>query len=314
MATTEESSNGFRNYCAQEVVRLKNVELPDDLQVPSLPQTLTEFLEASNDPNCSLKYLGGIVGQDPGMTVDLLRCANYNTAGLGRPIRDATEALTRVGLKRARDYLMAAGVKAATMVVQSKLINFRNFWNESLRRALFAKAIAKRLKLDEDLAFIGGLLQDFVLPVLTNQYDDRYLHYLREVAPKGATLARWESDTFGWSHAEAGALMAHRWHLPDDLLCSILLHHKIEEVLDPRSDHLFTLFPANVAAMLPDQLQQSPNGVRKLIDIDSKSAAIKLDEIATQVDSDLDVIAEGKQRPQPLAPVIARARIAAAAE
>lgn len=312
MAKTEESSNAFGDYCAQEVVKLKDIALPDDLQIPSLPTTLTEFLEASNDSNCSLKVLAGIIGQDPGMTVDLLKCANYNSASLGRPIRDATEALTRIGLKRARDYLMAAGVKAATMVVKSKLINFRNFWNESLRRALFSKTIAKALKLDEDLAFIGGLLQDFVLPILTNQYDDRYLYYLKEVAPKGATLARWESDSFGWSHAEVGALMAHRWNLPDDLLCSILLHHKVEQVLESQNAQMFTLFPANVAAMLPDQLQQAPNGIRELIDIDSKSGAFKLDQVAAQVDLDLDQLAEGKQRPQPLSPVITRARMAAA--
>lgn len=308
MATTSESSDLFQDYCSQEIVRLKDIELPDDLQIPSLPSTLTEFLEAANDPNCSLKKLADIVGQDPGMTVDLLKCANYNTASLGRPIRDAAEALSRVGLTKARNHLMAAGVKAATMVVQSKLVNFRNFWNESLRRALFAKTIAKQMKLDEDLAFIGGLLQDFVLPVLTNQYDDRYIYYLKEVAPKGATLARWETDTFGWNHAEAGALMAHRWNLPNDLLCSILLHHKIEQVLESDNPHMFCLFPANVAGMLPDQLQQTPNGIRKLIDIDSKSGALKLDYVAAQVDVDLELIAEGKQRPQPLAPIIARVR------
>lgn len=312
MANSEESSDAFADLWAQETIRLKDSELPDDLQIPSLPTTLTEFLEAANDSSCSLKKLAEIVGQDLGMTVDLLKCANYNTASVGRPIRDAAEALSRVGLNKARDYLVAAGIKAATMVVQSKLVNFRNFWNESLRRALFAKTIAKQMKLDEDLAFIGGLLQDFVLPVLTNQYDDRYIYYMKEVAPQGATLARWESDTFGWNHAEVGALMAHRWRLPNDLLCSILLHHRIEQVLEADDPHMFSLFPANVAAMLPDQLQQSPNGIRNLIDIDAKSGAIKLDEVAAQVDQDLETIAEGKQRPQPLAPIIARKRLAMA--
>lgn len=308
MSTQSKSSDTFSQYCAQELVRLKDIELPDDLQIPSLPSTLTEFLEAANDPDCSLKRLAGVVEQDPGMTVDLLKCANYNTESLGRPIRDASEALTRVGLKKARDYLMAAGVKAATMVVKSKLVNFRNFWNESLRRALFAKKIAANLKLDQDLAFIGGLLQDFVLPVLTNQYDDRYVYYLQEVAPKGATLARWESDTFGWNHAEVGALMAHRWRLPDDLLCSILLHHQVERVLQSNDENLFAMFPANIASMLPDQLQQSPNGIRKLLEIDAKSSVIQLDQVAATVDADLDRIAEGKNRPQALAPILRKAR------
>lgn len=309
MSTQTSTTDAFGQYCATQVDRLADIQLPEDLQIPSLPGSLAEFMEAANDPNCPLKKLAEIVAQDPGMTVDLLKCANYNTASLGRPIRDTTEALTRVGLKKARDYLAAAAIKAATMVVNSKLINFRNFWNESLRRALFAKKIAERLNLDSDLAFIGGLLQDFVLPVVTNQYDDRYIYYLQEVAPQGATLCRWEKDTFGWTHAEAGALMAHRWNLPDDLLCSILLHHQIEEVLASDNEHLFAMFPANIAGMLPDQMKQTPAGISKLLDIDSRSGAIKLDIVAEEVDRDLELIAEGKQRPQPLGPIIAKTRV-----
>ena len=314
MTTVEKPSDAFRNYCAQEVARLKDIQLPQDFELPSLPKAFTEFTEAANAPCCSLKKLAEIIGQDAGMTVDLLKCANYNTKSLGRPIRDTTEALTRVGLQKARGYLMASGIKAATMVVKSKLLNFRNFWNESLRRALFAKMIAKQTNLDEDLAFIGGLLQDFVLPVLTNQYTDHYIHYLANVAPKGATLARWEKDTFGWNHAEVGAVVAQRWNLPDDLSCSVFLHHKIEDVLGSDDPHFFSLFPANISAMLPDQLQQDPNGIRKLIDMDAKSGAIRLDQVAATVDQDLQQIAEGSQLPQPLAVAIKRVRAAAEGE
>ena len=66
--------------------------------------------------------------------------------------------------------------------------------------------------------------------------------------------------------------------------------------------------------LLPDQLQQDPNGIRKLIDMDVKSGAIQLDQVAATVDQDLQQIAEGNQLPQPLAVAIKRVRAAAEGE
>lgn len=308
----DSARTGWRALCDAELSSLKCIKLPDDLQTPRLPAALTRFLEASNSPDYDIRQLGRIVEQDPGMTVDLLKIVNTAAHGALQAVKTPTDALVRLGVPRARNHLVAAGLKAATLALESRLMNHRNFWNESLRRALFAQQCARTLKVDADLAFIGGLLQDFVLPVLTNQYVEHYIRFLREAAPDGISLADWETENFGWSHASAAAVVARNWNLPDDLLCAILLHHRMELPLQSSDKELFQLFPVTLSALLPDQLQQVPGGVRQLLEADSRSEFLHLDELCRTVDDELTEMAGGEKRPQLLSPLIQQARTALA--
>ena len=121
-----------------------------------------------------------------------------------------------IGINATRLHLLAVGMKAATRALKTKLINQRNFWNESLQRALFAREVAKSMKLDPGLAFLGGLLQDYLLPVLTNNYDKQYLQFLDVPLGQGKDLTTWERETFGFDHAAAGAHFAAQWHFPPE--------------------------------------------------------------------------------------------------
>ncbi|GAB5441985.1 MAG: HDOD domain-containing protein [Fuerstiella sp.] len=306
-------TDSWNEICATSVATLTSIDLPEDLQIPSLPTALTEFLEAASKDDYDIRQLGRIVEHDPGMTVDLLKCVNSVAFGGKQAIKTPTEALVRMGVPKARNYLMAAGMRSATLAIESRLMNHRNFWNESLRRALFAQHSARNFGLDVDLAFIGGLLQDFVLPVVTNQYDTQYIEFLKEVAPTGKPLHEWERETFGWDHAAAGARMAQKWNLPDDLLCAILLHHQMDLPLKHPDSDLFNLFPVTLAALLPDQMMQISRGVNKLLDADGRSSVFHLDELCGDVDRELEQIAEGHDTPLCLQPIISQAREAKAA-
>lgn len=303
----------WNQICATSVATLSSIDLPDDLQIPSLPSALTQFLEAAGKDDYDIRELGRIVEHDPGMTVDLLKCVNSVAFGGKQAIKSPTDALVRLGIPKARNYLMAAGMRSATLAIESRLMNHRNFWNESLRQALFAQHSAKNFKLDVDLAFIGGLLQDFVLPVLTNQYDAQYIEFLKEVAPTGKPLHEWEEETFGWNHASAGAWMAQQWNLPDDLLCAILLHHQMDLPLKHLDSDLFNLFPVTLAALLPDQMKQTSKGVKRLLDADGRTEMFQLDSLCQDVDRELEKIAEGHDAPLCLHPLIVQAREAVAA-
>jgi len=293
---------------AQAIDALQSVELPDDLQIPSLPTSLTEFLDASNRDDYDVKELGKIVEHDPGLTVDLLKCVNCAAVGSASPVKTPTEALVRLGIPRSRTFLIAAGMRGAVLAHESRLMNCRNFWNESLRRALFARTAAIHLKLDVDLAYMGGLLQDFLLPVLTNQYDSQYIEFMKDAAPQGMTLIDWEADTFGWDHAVAGAYVARKWNMPDDLLLAIMLHHRMDLALESPDAETFKRFPVTLAALLPDQLHQVPGGVERLIKADGAMKLFHLDQLSVSVDKDLAQIAEKHDTPLLLSPIIQKAR------
>jgi HD-like signal output (HDOD) protein len=283
---------------------IKNCDLSAEVQIPTFPAALMEFLKASEDPDVRIQKLAKIIEHDPGLTLDLMKCVNVCKYANQARVRNPTEALVRMGISGARAYLLVIGMQTTTLSFESKLMNHRNFWNESMQKALFAQNAAKLLSTDASFAFLGGLLQDYILPVLTNQYDSEYIEYLKNAGRDGVPLHEWEQAKFGWNHASAAAFVASKWHLPDDLLCAIFLHHFIELPVNTVEMELFALFPITLAALLPDQLRQVPSGVERLIVADQQSKAFDLNALCDQVDLELENIAEGHDRPKSLRPAI----------
>lgn len=283
---------------ALETIRTQ--ELPDDIELPALPQAVSEFVEESSNPDFEYPKLAAIIEKDAGLTCELLRYVNSAAHGRTTAIGSVTQALAHLGIKTARTYLMAAGVKAATRAQQSRLLNQRHFWNNSLQRGLFSRSIASCLNLDAGLCFMGGLLQDFLLPVLTNKYDSQYIQWMETESRDGRDLCDWEQETFGWNHAQAGACVAHMWNFPDDLLCALFYHHELQETLQRKEMEFFNLFPVTCSALLPDQLTQSTAGIRELIRVDERCKAFSLLPLCKQVDAEQMQQAQGYEIPHHL--------------
>lgn len=289
---------------------LSSCDLSSEIQIPSLPAALMEFMKAVDDPEVDIRHLGKIIETDPGLTIDLLKCVNVAFYATKSPARNATEALMRMGIRNAKTHLIAIGTKSSMLSFDSKLMNHQNFWNESMQKALFAQSAAVLLKTDQSFAFMAGLLQDFILPFLTNQRDDDYIEYLRGDAGDGVPLHEWEKSKFGFSHAMAGAFVASKWNLSDDLLCAIYYHHDVAMPSTVPAAEAFSIFPATLAALLPDQLKQTPKGLERLLRADEQSKAFDLNSLCEKVDRELEAIAEGRDRPVCLSPAVEAARLA----
>ena len=72
-----------------------------------------------------------------------------------------------LGIRRTKLTLITVATQNALPVRQLKLLNLATFWNTNLERAIFARRIARLMRVDEELVFAASLLQDFLLPVLT---------------------------------------------------------------------------------------------------------------------------------------------------
>lgn len=297
----------WKSLSTQLIGSVQIENLPAAVELPALPHAVGEFVQKASDPNYGARELANIVETDSALTVELLRYVNSSLYTTGRPIRSVCDAIVRIGVNATRTHMLAAGVKAATRALKTRLINQRNFWNESLQKGLFARETARRLTLDTSLAFLGGLLQDFLLPVLTNCYDSQYLRYLESDRSDGSSIVRWERSVFGWDHASAGAFFASKWRFPDDLQCAIFLHHSPERILEESGAEFFQLFPVALASLLPDQLCQSPKGFQKLIRVASRCELIDLAEICRTVDEEQMKMAEGYEIPNHLSDLLIQA-------
>lgn len=288
-----------------DLIKSVNADLlPTSIELPALPRAVTDFVEKSGMPGFDISELARIVENDTALTVELLKHVNSAVYSLRNPIRSVRDAIVHIGINSARLHLLAVGMKAASRALKSKLINHRNFWNESQQKALFAREIAKRMKLDPGIAFLGGLLQDYLLPVLTNTFDTQYLAYLAVPQGQRVDLVTWERESFGFDHATAGAYFAAQWHFPPDLLCAIYYHHSLDATLQEDVPECLKLFPVALSSLLPDQLRQSPTGIQTLIKVADHCSAIDLVDVCREVDAAQMQVADGYEIPNHLSDLL----------
>lgn len=268
--------------------------LPKQILLPVLPKGLTEFLRKADDPEVSPAALAETIENDAALTCELLKHANSSQFGLRRKASSAQQALSLLGVRQTKLLLITAGTRMATASRQSRLINLRNFWNANLERALFAREIAVLLKADPDVAFAAGMLQDFLLPALTNELLPDYTRFLDMQARNATDLSQFERQTFGWTHAQAGASMMSDWGFPDELVCCILVHHEGLPVLCDTTLGRTAAAAVAISSLVPDALRQVPGGLEQLVKLAELWPSFDLERTARSVDEQFRSAAQGQ--------------------
>jgi HD-like signal output (HDOD) protein len=258
------------------------------VQLPVLPAAVTEFSQKADDPDCDIDELSAIIESDTGLTCQLLRNANASTNGLKHRIASPHHAIAAMGIRRTKLHLITAAMQNALPAKQLKLINLASFWNANLERALFARRLARLLKTDEELAFAAGLLQDFLIPVLTNELDNDYVHFLSQADSEPKSLVDFEASTFGWDHAGAAANVMFDWGFPDDLICCVFFHHRGLSVLADEKLGQSAAAAVALAGLMPDSFQQSPNGLQQLEKLAGLWSGFDLHAVAKDVFSEYE--------------------------
>lgn len=267
--------------------------LPPNLRLPILPVAVTKFAQRADDPNVEIRELCQIIETDSGLTTELLKYANSSAVSLRKKASTAQNAITLLGIRNTKLYLLTTAVKRAMRGTESKLINLQNFWMTNLERAILAQNVARLLKADADLAFAAGMLQDFLLPIVTNELYPHYARFAARQESQPVHLADFETQTFQWTHAEAGANIMLAWGFPDDLICCTALHHSgLQLLADPTLGRSAAAAVA-VSAMIPCALRQVPDGIERLIRLEQSWPAFRLEEIASKVDVEFQAMSMG---------------------
>ncbi|MCA9117141.1 MAG: HDOD domain-containing protein [Planctomycetaceae bacterium] len=259
--------------------------LPSTVRLPALPQAVTDFVRKSQDPEASPAQLGRIIESDAGLTTNLLKLINSAAFALRMKVSTPQQAISLLGVKKCRLFLLTTSAQQAMSGIRSTLINPRSFWAVNLERGLFAQEVAGLLKADSDLAYAAGILQDLVLPVLTGELTEEYTGFLNAQGSRNENLNRQERSRFGWDHCDASGQLMLGWEFPDDLICCIQLHHRGLALLGDQELQRTAATAVAISALLPDPLQQVPDGVRKLALLGQSWKTFDLMELAERVDT-----------------------------
>lgn len=270
--------------CDEAFAGFQLSSMPPTVELPALPHVVTLFVQRSKDPKVQFKELAQILETDSALTIELLKYVNSSSHGLRNNAKTVLQAISLLGCGKSQMFVIATGIEAAMRARFSKLIDQTAFWSDNLQKAIFAREIALLLRTDPEIAFIGGLLQDYLLPFLTNDLSDHYRVFMESRESEITTLSEFEQACFGWDHGLAAACLAHSWKLPGELVCCILYHHGGLQILtDPKLGRS-PVAAAALSALLPDQFRPDHHGLELLTRLEQRWPAFCLERLAQSVD------------------------------
>ena len=235
-------------------------------RMPPFPESAFRLMRLTADINCQPKDLVQAIGNDPVMTMNILKLVNSAYFSLSRHVSSVQQALIYLGMNTVKN--LAISVATMDNLPRWMLGSFTS--NGFLLHSVLTGRLAQRLAGhlghagDNSEAFVAGLLHDFGKAVFAHAEPAKYAAVLKRAASEDVALYAVERETFGFDHAEAGAMLADRWQLPERLVQVIAGHHADGPGADPLTGYVMAantlckcLVPdcsGNTAVAMPDSL------------------------------------------------------------
>jgi HD-like signal output (HDOD) protein len=182
--------------------------------LPTMPELANRLLRSIARDDLSLAELAGLIGRDASLAAKLLRLANSARFSPARPVSGLRDAAQLLGLRTLRD--LALGACLAGMFPAQPGFDRARFWRHSLATAGHARVLARLASLDEDAAFLAGLvLRTGRLLMLMS--DSQAVARTESLADAPDTLCLHERALLGCDHTEVSAELARRWKFPPEL-------------------------------------------------------------------------------------------------
>ncbi|MEZ6064994.1 MAG: HDOD domain-containing protein [Planctomycetaceae bacterium] len=269
---------------------------------PRAPRSIAQLSTLTHEGNVSEIRLTELIERDPELTSHILKLVNSCSIGLKTRIRSVPRAVAILGARRCKMIVLSAMLQASLRLTQIDPQRQEAFLTECLERALFARFAAEQLGRNAESAYVGGLLQDLLLPYLQNTHVSEYGK--RDAAT--VSLTEFERETFAWDHAAATAHVLRSWKLPDDVACGVLFSHRLDRILGDERLRASALLPQAAASLLPDAFRQEPRGMARLVELQGQIPEFNFLEVAVQVDEELESLPTTTSARQPLCDRLAR--------
>jgi HD-like signal output (HDOD) protein len=205
----------------------------ESAQLPALPQTAIKLLELSQDASNGPAEFARPIEADAGLMGQVLRFVNSSYFGFTREISSIQQALALVGVRTIKNFALWSAVFSLVPDPKFGPFDLKKLWQDSLRRAVFARILGKSIKLNnaEDL-FAAALLQDMAIPLLLKELPDQYEQLVARQGTERVRLSQLEQELFGWDHAQAAGALVRNWHLPEEFAVLIERHPNLDELVN----------------------------------------------------------------------------------
>jgi HD-like signal output (HDOD) protein len=202
--------------------------------LPPLSPVAQQLLAILANDQVEIGPLARTIELDPGLTARIVGLARSAFFGYPRPVYTVRDAVVRVlGLDTVKSLALTLALTGHFHVNEAIGLDLARYWVTSLVTAASARTLAARVTIagapDPDGAYLGGLLHNLGLLVMTHVFEDEMGQVLA-LAPGApdASLTIVEQEVLGVDHHQVGGWLADRWHLPSEVVVVMEHHHEPE--------------------------------------------------------------------------------------
>ncbi len=200
-------------------------EVLKTVQLPALPQSALALLELSQNADNGPAEFARPIEADAGLMGQVLRFVNSSYFSFGREITSIRQALALVGVRTIKNFALWNAVFSLVPDPKFGPFKLQKLWQDSLRRAVFARNLGKSIELpNAEELFSAALLQDMAIPLLLKELPEQYEELIERRSSERLRLSKLEKEVFGWDHGEVAAALVRNWCLPEEF-ASLIEHH-----------------------------------------------------------------------------------------
>jgi len=190
----------------------------------SLPEIYLKINQLMNDQTSVLDDFAVVVNGDANLASRVLKIVNSSFYGFPGQISSISRALNFIGITQLHDLVLTiSAIKSLT--VSNKTIDMRKFWHRSIFSGVFAKHLAKQLKIrDCESFFVIGLLHEIGSLAIALNLPDEFVNTQMQAAESDVPLYQIERGYFGFHYGQVGQALMKEWKLPDNFQ-EITGHH-----------------------------------------------------------------------------------------
>jgi|GEM_PF-1297629 len=202
--------------------------------IPPLPNTWQEVQQLLNDPMAAPSDLAAIVERDEVLASHLLQLCNSPAFAMpgSKPVTHVALAITRLGMDTTHDLILRhvvpdfARSSAQPDRDSSGALEAQRIWFHAMAIANFARLLGDYGQVvDRHSASLFGMLHDIGKLVIMHVEPKDKLQELRQAISKGMPDLQAEWESLGYTHIDAGMMLALRWKLPRSVHRFIYFHH-----------------------------------------------------------------------------------------
>lgn len=208
---------------------IQNIEI-----LPALPAIAQNLLSLRTNTDEGERKMLALIEQSPQISAKIIGLANSAMVAPMRHITSLREAVMLMGIDRVKSVATSIAIISLLTKSPTGRLQMQDMWLHSFGISFgmlgIARAMPEKIRPDDDLVFLAGMLHDIgylVLAFLDPKRSDK-LHARLAAEPDRAALEI-EREMLGICHDEMGSELLRHWNLPEEIIATLRYHHTPNE-------------------------------------------------------------------------------------